>query len=508
MKKNKILVAAALAIMVAPAVLNSLPVNIVDAAVGTTSISTPVYDASGRKTGRALSAGTKWQLGQQAILNGVVNYKVGTNEYIPASYVININGSANPEDDSKSYVDYLTTDADSGKTINTDRILNIVDVYGNYTGRTLPTHTQWKIGKILHVNKEIYYQVATNEFISEEHATIIGGSNNSNQTSVTETGSYGKKAAVGTTSALTPVYDASGRRTSRALSAGTKWQLGQQVILNGVANYKVGTNEYIPASYVTNVTGSANPEDDSHSYVDYLTENGDSGKTISANRVLNIVDVYGNNTGRTLPAHTQWKIGKVLHVNKQVYYQVATNEFISEEDATIIGESNNSNQGNVTQDGNFGKTATVLTAQPLVNNNGNSIGITLPANSRWKLGEHMTRAGVGYYQVATNEWIKVSGIKINNIVVNGSHITTSNGLIATLTRNQQVYDSSTNSYGQTLSAGTPWKIGHLCVNKYGVYWGQVSTNQWVRIAYTKLNSGLNLKSNSYYEPEFAASINK
>jgi len=83
MKKGKILVAAAIAIMVAPA------------AAGSTYKTTPVYDAKGKMTGRSLASGTRWKLGQQVILNGVVNYQVGTNEYIPAASVSNVVGSAN-----------------------------------------------------------------------------------------------------------------------------------------------------------------------------------------------------------------------------------------------------------------------------------------------------------------------------------------------------------------------------------------------------------------------------
>ncbi|AUI70865.1 SLAP domain-containing protein [Companilactobacillus alimentarius] len=401
-------------------------------------------------------------------------------------------------------------------------------------------------------------------------------------------------AAVGTTSAVTPIYDANGKLTGQSLSAGSKWKLGQQITLNGVANYQVATNEYVPATYITNVVGSANPEDDTQTVGRYISNNPDAGKTVTAKQTLSIVDGYGNETGRTLPANSQWKIGRTLHVNKMIYYEVGTNEYILATDVSIAGEAGNSNE--TVQDVNFGKTATIKNTQQLVDSSGKAIGVSLPTGSKWKLGSYMKLNGVGYYQVATNEWVLATGISVDsNTTNNGSYIiggstaagktgtitvnnapivngagiatgqtlskgsqwkvgsqtlnydkqafyqvatdefvsdmymninsdstttntanttnssgvpTPGNGLIATLTKNQQVYNSSTNSYGQTLPVNSAWKISQLVVNKYGSYWGQVATNQWVWITDTRLNSGLNLKSNSYYEPEFATSIDK
>lgn len=396
-------------------------------------------------------------------------------------------------------------------------------------------------------------------------------------------------AAVGTISSTTPTYNSKGQSTGRTLPTGSQWQLGQQVTLNGIVNYQVATNEFVPASAVTNVTGPTNSEDDTHTVGRYVSDNADAGKTVRANQTLNVVDVYGNETGRTLPANSQWKIGQLLHVNKTLYYQVGGNEYVPVVDVTLFGATENNTGSDFTQDGNFGKTVTVKAAQPLVDNNGLSLGITLPVGSQWKIGKLMRQGNVDYYQVATNEWVPVSAINIQNTQVgsnNGSYITSGNtmagkigtvvsdnvpvvngagvatgrtlakgsqwkvgsqnlhydkqaffqistneyvsdmylsvetgnttssvptpgnGLVATLTKTQQVYDPSTNTYGQTLAANTAWRVNQLVVNKYGSFWGRIAPNQWVWISNTTLNSGLNLKANSYYEPEFATNINK
>lgn len=246
-------------------------------------------------------------------------------------------------------------------------------------------------------------------------------------------------AAVGTVSNTTPVYDANGKATGQTLLSGSSWQLGQQLTINGVAHYQVATNEYIPASVVKNVTGSANSVDSSQSQSRWVEDNPDAGKIATANTTLNVVDAYGNSTGATLPKSTQWKIGsQTLHYDKQTFYQVATNEFVSVAYMNIVDQTS-----------------------------------TTP-----------------------------------NTNTNSSVPTPSNGLIATTNKQIRTYNTSTNSYDLTLPANSAWKISKLVVNKYGSYWGQVATNQWVWITDVTLNSGLNLKANSYYEPEFATSINK
>jgi len=422
MKKGKILVAAAIAIMVAPAALNSLPENIVEAAAGSTYKTTPVYDAKGKITGRSLAAGTRWKLGQQVILNGVVNYQVGINEYIPAASVSNVVGSANQEDDSQSYGHYLRENSDLGKTVLTDRNLGIVDIYGNETGRTIPAHTQWKVGQILYANKQTYYQVATNEFISTNSATIVGGSVNNKQISVTKNGNFGKVAIVVATQSL---VDSNGNAIGIVLPIASQWNLGKYMTRGGVGYYQVATNEWIIASGIHIESKLENGS--------YITNgNAAEGKTgiISTNNAP-IVNGAGMAIGRNLSKGSQWKVGsETLHYNKQLFYQVATDEFVSD----------------------------------------------------W--------------------YMKIIKLNPATVPMPGK------GLIATLTKNQRIYDSSSNSYDKTLYAGTAWKVGHLVVNKYGAYWGQVATNQWVNIANSRLNSSLSLKNNSYYEPEFATNINK
>lgn len=438
MKKNKILVASAVAIMLAPAALNALPQQTVNAdAVGTLTSATPVYNSTGKANGVTLPGGSQWKLGQQITLNGVAHYQVGNDEYVPASMVTNVTGAANSEDDSQTVGRYVSDNPDAGKTATANTTLQVVDAYGNDTGITLPANSQWKIGEILHANKMTYYQVGNNEYVLTTDMNVVGGASSSSTT-----------------------------------------------------------------------------EDPGN----YVLVDKNFGKTATITKATTLVDDKGNSTGVTLPVGSQWKVGNWMTYNKIGYYQVATNEWVEAvdiniENATSTDNTNTSGNGSYIIGGNTvaGKTGTVSVTAEVVNGSGTPTGATLPAGSQWIIGSdtlHYDKQA--YYQVATNEYVSVAYMNVDepSTNVNSSVPTPGNGLVGTLTKNQQVYDSATNTYGQTLPSGSAWKINKLVVNKYGSYWGQVSTNEWVWITDTTLNSGLNLKDNSYYEPEFATSIAK
>lgn len=223
-------------------------------------------------------------------------------------------------------------------------------------------------------------------------------------------------------------------------------------------------------------------------------------------------DANGKASGRALTAGSKWKLGKKITVDNVEYYAVATDTYVAASDLTDITDTTATTTTDNDANTSVGKTMTVKTTTTLVDNNAAAINATLPAGSSWKVGKTMTVNGISYYQVATNEWVKASDMtdQASTVTNNNTYKTPTpgDGLIATLTKAQRVYNSETNSYGTTLPVGSAWKINKLVVNKYGSFWGQVATNQYVWITDTTLNSGLNLKDNSNYVADFATNINK
>ncbi|HCD08382.1 hypothetical protein IV63_GL000742 [Companilactobacillus crustorum] len=231
------------------------------------------------------------------------------------------------------------------------------------------------------------------------------------------------------------------------------------------------------------------------------------------NRVTSLVDSTGKAIqNRALGANTDWQLGKIVNISGNTYYQVATDEYALSTNMTVEDNTDTTTDTNTdtTTASVAGKTGILSTTAKVVDADGNETGTTLAANSSWQLGETKTINSNSYYQVATNAYVLASDVKINDTTNNNTYVTPTpnKGLVATTNVATKTYNDATNSYDQTLPAGSAWKISKLVVNKYGSYWGQISSNQYVWLGDVTINSGLNLKDNSEYIADFATSINK
>ncbi|WP_201308091.1 SLAP domain-containing protein [Companilactobacillus farciminis] len=253
------------------------------------------------------------------------------------------------------------------------------------------------------------------------------------------------------------------------------------------------------------------------------------------NSITSLVDSTGKAVqNRALGKDTDWQLGKIININGNTYYQVATDEYALSTNITVINSdststdtNNNANTDTNTdtttdKDTDTTKIGTLSYAAKVVDPDGNATGQVLPAGSAWKLGVTKNIDGNDYYQVASNAYVIALAVKINsndtnsdtNTNTNNNTNTTpaipmpNNGLVATTNVSTRVYNYADNAYGQTLPTGSAWKVSKLVVNKYGSYWGEIATNQYVWLGDVTINSGLNLKDNSEYIAEFATSINK
>lgn len=384
-RTRKVIAASAVAIMLAPAALSALPQNVDAAAVGTVSNTTPVYDANGKATGQTLPSGSSWQLGQQVTINGVAHYQVATNEYIPASVVKNVTGSANSVDSSQSQDRWVEDNPDAGKIATANTTLNVVDAYGNSTGATLPAGSQWKIGNILHANKMIYYQVSTNQYINAQNVTVAGQTTTTttNNLYITTDAQYGKTVTITNTA---NIVDSNGNSTGMTLPVGSKWRIADMLFVNGKNYYQVATNEWIQDTNFT-VSGPATGDNGS-----YITDgSGAAGSVGITTNNVQVVNGSGTPTGATLPKGTQWKIGsQTLHYDKQTFYQVATNEFVSVAYMNIVDQTSttpNTNTNSSVPTPSNGLIATTNKQIRTYNTSTNSYDLTLPANSAWKISK-------------------------------------------------------------------------------------------------------------------------
>ncbi|CAJ1176534.1 Lyzozyme M1 (1,4-beta-N-acetylmuramidase) [Companilactobacillus paralimentarius DSM 13238 = JCM 10415] len=123
------------------------------------------------------------------------------------------------------------------------------------------------------------------------------------------------------------------RITSEVLGNNTPWQTDQTKSVNGVTYYRVATNEWVAASYVTGNSSSS-----------ATTNNSSSNSSSSSSNVIKVKNPSGlyvklqalqsdgsmkDITNEVLGNNTPWQTDQTKVVNGVTYYRVATNEWVS-----------------------------------------------------------------------------------------------------------------------------------------------------------------------------------
>ena len=119
--------------------------------------------------------------------------------------------------------------------------------------------------------------------------------------------------------------------TNRALAPNTKWRVGTITNIAGETMYQVATNEYLKASDST-LTGQ--PQQPATTSLVATVGNNDAPMYFTATK--------GDPAHyTTLPAHSAWRVGRVVTNGKDTYYEVSTGDFIKATDSTLNMPANN-----------------------------------------------------------------------------------------------------------------------------------------------------------------------
>ncbi|WP_125593175.1 MBG domain-containing protein [Companilactobacillus baiquanensis] len=180
--------------------------------VGTTTKMVKLYDKDGNLIeDRMLGVNTDWRSDEEYTLNDVLYYRVSTNEFVKASDV---------------YV-YLYQGPTFIRVYN-DEKGNLVDYTGSPASRSLAPSSEWRTDRIAIINGQNYYRVSTDEFVPVEKVY-----------------EYQDSDTVITTNSETTAYNERGKNTDVILPANTAYKVDKVVVINGVVNYRVSTNEFI-----------------------------------------------------------------------------------------------------------------------------------------------------------------------------------------------------------------------------------------------------------------------
>ncbi|MFC6175397.1 SLAP domain-containing protein [Companilactobacillus huachuanensis] len=163
--------------------------------------------------------------------------------------------------------------------------------------------------------------------------------------------------------------------TDLFLQPDSSWYNDKSMDLNGVAYYRVATDEWVKANdvyiYVANST-----------YVRVYQDN-----------IGKIVNAHDQTVTRELAPASDWYSDRYTEFNGQKYYRVATNEFVS---ANQVYEYTYSSS-----------VITTKNSAKLYDEKGKMLPQTLPAKSSYKTDRFQFINGLSYYRVATDQFVRV-----------------------------------------------------------------------------------------------------
>lgn len=308
MNKKKIVLASTLAILLAPAALNTLPTTQIVHAdtqlIGTIRRGGAVaVDGNGHFiNGAAFGNFTSWKLGQRITIGGNPYYEVATNEYVDASSMdITQNGKLlNPINNQISYINRVETVGSKAATI--------VNNNGTATGVTLPAGSSWKVDQTRFFNTYPYYRVATNEWVKALDFNVASSVNNDSHTVVTTPTAH-QPITLRTNATL---YNGNGVSLGTSLPKGSSWKVAQEKTINGHQYYQVATNEWVLAT-----------EDKNTSVFSKGTA------TVTLAKPVQLYDTSSNSMTRTLPAGSAWKVNATVENSAGYFFaKVSNNEWI------------------------------------------------------------------------------------------------------------------------------------------------------------------------------------
>ncbi|MFD1417396.1 leucine-rich repeat domain-containing protein [Companilactobacillus keshanensis] len=221
--------------------------------------------------------------------------------------------------------------------------------------------------------------------VTVEKDNNTGGNNSGDNNNGSNTGDVSEIDEMLLTSKKTDsiaIYDANGNKTSdKVLSGVTDFTTTKKSVVDGVAYYQVGDDEWVKESDVSEY----------FEYSGIIQTNSDSIKTLS--------NLSGNSSNRGLAQTTDWQSDRYTYINGVKQYRVSTNEWVAADQILEITPVSG--------------VLTINSDATLYRDNGNKSDRGLAANSAFLTDKTATINGETMYRVSTNEWVPASQVTLN-----------------------------------------------------------------------------------------------
>ena len=197
-------------------------------------------------------------------------------------------------------------------TVNGSGVL--VDDHGQaITSTFLPNNSSWKLGSTKYLNGVLYYQVATNEWVAASSLNI-----SQTQAQTQTTTPFTTSGQIATAKWNSAVINSQGTKTGVTLPAGSTWNTGTTIMINGISYVQIASDEYVAVSDVSISSATQDQNTDNQQVIGTVV-NGPA-------------DVYDTSmdsfSSRQLQDGSSWKVNQMVQ-NKygHTFYQVSNNEW-------------------------------------------------------------------------------------------------------------------------------------------------------------------------------------
>ncbi|MCV3763237.1 SLAP domain-containing protein [Companilactobacillus farciminis] len=201
-------------------------------------------------------------------------------------------------------------------------------------------------------------------------------------------------SAIVTTKDEAQLYNDSGQPLGRYLPAGSEWKTSLENTLDSGSYYGVGAHEFLKSSDVDfeSLDGKTAYSQGQVSAVNY------AGIQVTSTSAP-LYDESGQPLGRSLPEGSNWKVDVQDNNSKGTFYRVATGEYVSAVDVRPYQDSPIYSESKVVTTPNGAPTRLYDEHGQLISSR------ALAPNTSWYTDQFTDIGGIGFYRVATDEYV-------------------------------------------------------------------------------------------------------
>jgi len=263
-------------------------------------------------------------------------------------------------------------------SLNGDNSLSIIGT------KDLAHGTDWLSDEKVTIGDDVYYRVATNEYVKASQVYPYKLVNMNMRTN----DNFGRQ-----------LYRADGTLIpNRTLAQNADFSTDRIAYINGEQFYRVNPDEFVKADNAYEVSTA---DIGGHKFADrgniatFSDQPDVQAYRQDSNNVMSYVGT------RVLPHTTDWLTDQKLTIGNDTYYRVASNEYVKASQVYPYEYSH----ANIRTTSTSNKNLYTAEGKLIANRQ-------LAANSDWRTDRVMYIDGVEYYRVATNEFVRADDIYI------------------------------------------------------------------------------------------------